>query len=56
MATQEIILAIIAMREAIRLLAEAIAVFQRAAGVTDEELAKAKAEAEALHNQLQKTP
>ena len=53
MAAQEIILTIAAIRESLRLLADIVAILQ---AVTDEQLAKAKADAAAEHKTLQETP
>ena len=55
MAAQEIILAIVGIRESLRLLETLASMLQASAGVTDEQMAKAKAEAEAAHNLLQET-
>lgn len=56
MAAQQVILTIVAIRESIRLIGDLVNALQLTAGVTDEEMAKAKADAEAAHNKLQKTP
>lgn len=56
MAADTIILTIVAIRESLRLLTDIVAMLQAGTGVTDEQLAKAAADAEAAHNELQETP
>ena len=55
MAAQETILMIVAIRESIQLIGDLATMLQGAAGITDEQLAQAKAEAKAAHNTLQET-
>ena len=52
----QIILAIAAIRETSRLVVDLATALQAAAGVTDAQIAKAKADAEAAHSELQNTP
>ena len=56
MAIQETILTIVAIRESIRLLGDLTTALQASAGITDEQMAKAEADAAAAHNELQNTP
>jgi len=56
MAADKIILTLVAIRESLRLLADIVNMLQAASGVTDEQLAKAEADAKAKHNELQETP
>ena len=52
----QIILTIAAIRESTRLLVDLGLSLQAAYGITDAQIAKAKADAEAAHNELQNTP
>ena len=56
MAAQEIVMAIVAIRESIQLITDITTMLQASAGVTDEQVAQAQADAAAAHNLLQETP
>ena len=56
MAAQEIVMAIVAIRESIQLITDIANLWQASAGVTDEQVAQAQADAAAAHNELQNTP
>lgn len=56
MAIEKLILILIGIQESIRVLGDIAALLQISAGVTDEQLANAKAKAKAGHNGVQNTP
>jgi len=56
MAIEQTILMIVAMRESIRLITELVDAFQASAGISDERMARVKADAAAAHSDLQNTP